>query len=628
VYQFQKLQFRPGIVRDLTNYANTGGWWDCDRVRFRNGLPEKIGGWSPFTDDTFEGTCRLILRHRINSGSVYTLICTTTHVYLEDGGTLNDITPWTEKDEALSSPFTTTDTSSDVEVTKSNHGRAVGDRIEIENADAVGGIAADDLNGERTISEIVDINTYKFTSGGTATSSTTGGGSNVTIYYILKSGLDSQVFGTGWGADPWGDGAWGEAGSVAIAGDATIRLWSADAYGEDLVMTPSSSNTEIFYWDASGGVSVRAVPLSTLSGVTNPPQKCSIVQVSEKDRHLISFGGDPYEDAGTADPLLIRWANQETAVEWTPSTTSTAGQLFVTGGTEIVAVAKTRQQYLVWTDDTLHSLTYIGGTYTYGIDLLANNTTIKGRNAAGVHLGVAYWMGDRGFYRFDGRVSEIDCPVEDYVFNDLDLSNSEKVFCSTNGLFNEIIWLYPSESGGTGEIDRYVMYNPVDRSWYYGSLVRTAWADTFLSDYPIAAGVDGYLYYHEYGNADGSTNPPSSLESYIESSPIEIGDGYHMMQVDWVLPDVTFRDSGASSPSVLMTLSTRDYPGEANYDSGTGSTVRSASAPVETFTKELGIRIRGRMLTVKYEDNATLENAETAYRIGAPRIRLRTDGRR
>jgi len=350
---FEKLQFRPGINRESTDYANGGGWYDCDRIRFRQGFPEKIGGWSTFNDTTFAGSSRLVMRHRTNAGTVLTLICTHTHVYLEDGGALNDITPWESEDTGLSNPFTTVNTETTVEVTKTAHGRAVDDRIDISGASTTNGITAAQLNGERSIASITDANTYKFTSGGTATSSGTGGGT-VAIKYILQDGLDVQVFGLGFGADPWGDGTWGTAGTNPVASDNTIRLWSADAFGEDIVMSPSSSSTEIFLWDATNGVSTRAVPLSTVSGATNTPQNCTIVKVSDRDRHVICFGGDTFETAGTAEPLLIRWADQESAINWTANSVTTAGQLFVTGGSEIVAVVKARQQFLVWTDDNLH----------------------------------------------------------------------------------------------------------------------------------------------------------------------------------------------------------------------------------------------------------------------------------
>lgn len=626
--EFQKLQFKPGINREQTSYTNTGGWYDADRVRFRSGVPEKIGGWSMYTEAAFSGICRLVLRHRTLAGTIYTLVCTNSHVYLEDGGVLNDITPWTTQDTGLSDPFTTTAASAEVQVTKSNHGRAVGDRIVISGASGFDGLAAGDLNGERVISEIVDTNNYKFTAGASASAGATGGGSPVTIQYILQEGLNDVIYGTGWGADPWGSGGWGEAGSNPVAGENSIRLWSADAYGEDLVISTSGSATGVFYWDATNGVTTRAFPLSELAGATDTPQNSVIVKVSDKDRHVLVFGGDPYEDPGVPDPLLIRWADQETAQIWTPSTTTTSGQILVTGGNEIIAVVKIRQQFLVWTDDTLHGLGYIGGVYTYGIETLARNTDIIGQNAATTHLGVAYWMGRRGFYRYDGQVTEIPCEVEDYVFNDIDLDSRDKVFASTNMLYNEIIWHYPSLSVGTGENDRYVVYNVSDGIWSIGTMTRSAWADVFLSQYPVAAGVDGFLYYHEFGNADGSVNPPVSLNAYITSSPVEIGDGYSMMYMDRFIPDVTFRNSNTVAPSLKATLTMYNSPGLAEHDSGSGSVARSATSPVEQYTDIVGIRLRGRSVVLKYEDDVITENADTTWRIGTPRIRIRTDGRR
>ncbi len=630
---FQRLQFRAGINRETTDYANDGGWYDGDRVRFRLGVPEKIGGWLMFNNTTFSGSCRFLMRHRINSGAVYTLVCTHTHVYLEDGGTLNDITPWEEEDTALSNPFTTTAASSAVAVVKTTHGRAVGDRIDISGATGFDGISTANLNGERIVVTITDTNNYKFTAGENAGSGATGGGT-VAIKYILQDGIDAQVFGLGWGADPFGgpdtlpDRHWGDPGTNPVASDATIRLWSADAFGEDIVMTPSNSTKEIFLWDATNGVGVRAIPLSTVVGATDTLQNCSIVKVSDKDRHVIGFGVDAFEAQGTLEPLLIRWANQESAINWTASSVTTSGQLFVTGGNEIIAVIKARQQFLVWTDDNLHGLSYIGGTYTYGITTLARGTSIIGRNAAVSYLGVAYWMGDRGFYRYDGQVTEIPCTVEDYVFTDLCRAQSSKVMAAVNSLYNEIVWHYPSTSGGTDENDLYVSYNITDETWCIGTMVRTARVDNFLSNYPIAADKSGNLFFHEIGYSDGSVNPPVSLNAFIESSPLEIGDGYEMMHLDWVLPDVTFRDSTATAPSVKMTLKMRDAPGVGVHDSANDSVLQSASAPVELFTRELDMRLRGRSVSVRWEDNVDTENSETAWRVGITRIRVRPDGRR
>lgn len=622
---FTKLEFRPGIVREMTDYANTGGWYDCDKVRFRNGKPEKIKGWSRFTSSAMNGTCRQLHRFTDLSSNVFTACGTNTRVYLELGGILNDITPW-YKDSDLTDPLDTTNLSDQVKVTDADHGVQVGDTIEISSATAVGGIDAVNINGVRVVSEIVNTNEYKFTAGAAATSTTSGGGT-LNIKYILPDGVDTIVLGTGWGSDSWGAGGWGLAGSLVL-GVGTLRCWDFDSYGEDLVMCAEDVGAPyngVFYWDATTGLSVRAFPISELPNAQNAPSVATSIIVSSRDRHVIAFGADPLDDPGVQDPLLIRWSDQESAGDWRPTTTNTAGDLRLSSGSRIVTARQTRQEIIVWTDHSMHVMRYIGGIYVFGIDIVGHNTSIAGPKAAAAVGDQVFWMGKKNFYTYVGQVREMPCSVEDYVFSDINESQIGKVFCGVNTSETEVIWFYPSAL--STENDKYVVFNWNENVWYYGTLGRSAWIDRSTSGSPIAADVNGYLFYHETGRTDGSTNPPSQIQAYIESSPIEIGSGDGFAFLKRVIPDVTFRDS-VDNPKINMVLKARNAPGAGVLDTETDVVSRVATSPVEQFTDEVWVRLRGRSFVVRYEDTGNIAEAETTWRIGVPRVEVRTDGRR
>lgn len=610
-----KLNLRPGIVRDATEYSASGGWWDCNRVRFSQGQPETIGGWVRYTTEAFEGICRTLFRHVDNSGNVYTFLGTTTKLYVESGGSLTDITPV----RATTTPnnvIDTTDTLGAINITDTAHGASVGDSIIVSGASDVGGlVAATYINKEHVITEVVDANNYKVDTGGTATSTVANGGGSLTIQYLYFTGTNATTFGTGWGTGTWGHDTWGsDSDTPAVL--ATTRVWHMDNFGEDMVI--NARNGAVFYWDATTPTA-RAVYISTLAGAANTPEIASRILVSQNSRHVVAFGCDPLSSS-TQNKLLVRWSDQEDAADWTPSTTNQAGDYILSRGAEIVAAVQTRSDILIFTDKALYNMQYIGGQLVFGFTVVADNIYVAGPNSAIAHNDVVYWMARSGFYMWSGRVQHMVCPVETYLFNDVDWSEGSKVFACTNSIYNEVTWFY--QSVNADEVDKYVTYNYVENVWYYGSLPRTAWVENPGGFYPLAASTDGYLYQHEFGHCDGSESG-LCINAYIESGPIEIGDGDKFLFVDRLIPDIDFTGSDSATPAVTMTLSTRNYPGGASFGTETNSIVRVTSDP-QTFTTKKNVRLRGRTIKLRIDTSET----GTYWRSGGNRIDVREDGTR
>jgi hypothetical protein len=615
----QKLQFRPGIVRDTTDYTNEGGWRDGDKIRFRLGFPETIGGWTRYTSSTFLGTCRGLHSWISLTGANFISAGTNLKLYILDGNDPIDITPIRATTSAGDVTFAATNGSSTITVSDTNNGVFLNDFVTFSGAVSLGGaITAAVLNKEYQVASVVNANSYTITATATANSSDTGnGGGSVVGTYQINSGLDSAASGSGWGAGTWSRGSWSSAADVSIAG-AQLRLWSMDNFGEDLLANVRGGG--IYYWDASAGTSARAVDITTLSG-NNQPQAANLVLVSERDRHVLAFGCDPQGDPGNLDPLTIRFSDQESFTDWAATSTNTAGELRIGTGSEIIAAVQTKQQVIVFTDRSVSSMQFIGAPFTFGLSEVSTNTSIAGQNAAVAFGDAVYWMGDEVFYVYDGNVKLIPCPIEEYIFDNMNLSQRSKITSGLNSKFNEVWWFYPSTESETN--DSYVVFNYAENSWYYGNLTRTAWYDNALSNLPIAASTDGYLYFHEDGLDDGSTNPPSPISSYIESSAIDMGDGDQFMFVSRVLPDLTFRSSTAT-PLATFTVSARDFPG-ANFDqTDSGNAVRTSEAPVEQFTEQLFFRLRGRSMALKVSSNTV----GTQWRLGTPRADMRIDGRR
>jgi len=615
----QKLQFRPGIVRDATDYTNEGGWRDGDKIRFRIGYPETIGGWTRYTDNVFLGTCRDIHSWTALNGTNFISAGTNLKLYILDGNAPVDITPLRATTSAGAITFAATNTSRTITVADTNNGVVLNDFVTFSGAAGLGGnITAAVLNKEYQVTSVINANSYTVESAVQAGTGNGGnGGSSVVGKYQINTGLDSSSSGSGWSAGAWSRGTWGSAANVSIP-SGQLRLWSMDNFGEDLLANARGGG--IYYWDTSAGANARAVDITTLSG-SNQPQAANIVLVSERDRHIIAFGCDPQGDAGNLDPLTIRFSSQESITDWAATATNTAGELRIGTGSEIIAAVQTKQQVIVFTDRSVSSMQFIGAPFTFGLTEVSTNTSIASQNAAVAFGDAVYWMGDEVFYKYDGNVQIIPCPVEEYIFNNTNNAQRSKVTAGLNSKFNEVWWFYPSAGSQTN--DSYVVYNYAEGSWYYGTLNRTAWHDNALSNLPIAASTDGYLYFHENGIDDGSTNPPSPISSFIESSAIDIGDGDQFMFVSRVIPDLTFRNS-TSTPQATFTISAREYPGTAFDQTNSGVTVRSSTAPVEKFTEQLFFRLRGRSIALKVSS----ARLGTEWRLGTPRADMRTDGRR
>ena len=637
-----KLQFRPGVNRETTSYTNEGGWFDCDKVRFRFGTPEKIGGWEKQSSNSFLGTCRALHPFVALSGESYLSVGTHLKYYINEGGAYNDITPLRETTAAGAVTFSATDGSSTITVTDTNHGALENDFVTFSGAVTLGGtITADILNQEYQITAIVNSNTYEIEARAVASladitidgqytptlvvanaSDTGNGGASVVGAYQVNTGLDTTVAGTGWGAGTWGRGTWGSAASLTAIGS-ILRIWGHDNFGEDLVFNIRDGG--IYYWDKSTSSApfARAVALSDLAGADpTTPTIAKQVLVSDRDRHIIVFGCDPENDIGVQDPLLIRFSDQGNPTVWQSLATNTAGDLRIGSGSQIITAVETRQQMLVFTDVSLHAMQFLGPPFTFGINEISTNITIAGPLASIAVEDTVFWMGREEFYVFNGQVQKLPCSVRSYVFNDFNESQAEKVTAGVNSSFSEVWWLYPS--AGSDNIDRYVVYNYQEQVWYYGTLARSVWLDRGINQFPLAAGLDGYLYLHEKGLDDGSTTPAVAISAYIESSQMDIGDGENFVFMRRLIPDLTFDSSTAASPQADFTLQTRNYPGGPYLQTSTDAVTRTATVPVEQFTNQVNLRLRGRSFALKIASS----NTGVAWRLGSPRVDIRPDGRR
>jgi hypothetical protein len=730
----KKLLFRPGVSREQTRYASeaigpvgsavqaVGGWYESEKVRFRSGTPEKIGGWVRISASTFLGTCRSLWNWVTLSGLNLVGVGTNLKFYIERGGNYNDITPlrsYTEAPVTLSNPFDTTSGSAVINVNDTAHGLKTGDIATFSGAVAVGGIPADALNTNHKVT-VVGVDDYTITVFAGATSTVTGGGGasvsatytkfNVTLTNPFTATLSSSVLTvsdvahgcvegdfvtfsgatglggnvtagvlnreyqitfltvdaysislsvtanaadvsgspgggtvsaayqlnvtpanqiplTGWGGGVWGAGVWGTGGSGS-GGLATsnLRLWSQTNFGEDLIF--SIRDGAIYYWDASTSVTTRGVPLQSLGGAADVPTIQKFTFVSDVSRFVFAFGCNDYGSA-VQNPLLVRWSDQENAAFWTPEPTNQAGSLQFSHGSELVTCLQTRQEIVVWTDSALYSLQYVGVPAVWSSQLLGDNISIIGPNSAARASGVVYWMGVDKFYKYDGRLQTMRCDLRQYIFSDINYNQSQQVFAGTNEGFNEVWWFYCSAS--SQDIDKYVIYNYAEDIWYYGTMGRTAWLDSGLQDYPLAATYSNNLVNHELGVDDNETGTPIAIAASIGSSEFDIDDGHNFGFVWRVIPDLTFRNStGDLQPQCTMTLIPLVNSGSGYTDprstAGTSSATiqRIASAPVEEFTGQLYMRVRGRQMIFKVES----DRVGTAWQLGAPRIDIKSDGRR
>ena len=692
-----KILFKPGINRENTRYTTEGGWYDGDKVRFRQGTPEKIGGWQRLSASTFLGVCRSLWNWVTLGGLNLLGLGTNLKFYIERGGVYNDITPIRDT-ATLTNPFTATLGSAVITVADTAHGAVTGDFVTFSGATGLGGnITAALLNKEHQIT-LIGANSYTITVGASANAtdvSGSPGGGTVTAAYQLNVGPATAVPVVGWGAGTWGTGVWGTGGTSLT----TIRLWNQQNYGEDLVFGPRGGG--IYYWDATSGVTSRGVLLRDLGGtatitIASPavvtstvlysegaavvfsttgalptgitagttyfafnnvgltfqlidtagnvvntsgtqsgvqsitpndvPLMQNFLMVSDTSRFLLTFGVNDYGSA-VQDPMLIRWCGQDDLFNWTPDATNQAGSIRLSDGSEIITAIQTRQEIVVFTDAAVYSLQYLGPPNVWQTQLLGDNISIQSPNAVALASGVVYWMGVDKFYVYDGRVQTLNCDVRRYVFSNFNQAQSAQVFVGTNEGFNEVWWFYCSANSTT--VDRYVVYNYLEKIWYYGNLGRTAWLDSGIRDFPMAATYSQNIVYHESGINDNETATTLPIAANISSSEFDIQDGHNFGFVWRVLPDLTFETSSnsptAQPPTVTMTLFGLSNSGSGVTSSAGAPVAASASYNItEEFTGQIYTRMRGRQLIFKIESN----QINTTWQIGAPRIDIRPDGRR
>lgn len=638
---FQKLVFKPGINRDTTNYANEGGWYECDKIRFFSGFPQKLGGWIEASPQRIIGTARQMWNWVTSYTDNFLAVGTNVKVYIEAGAVFYDITPLRT---TLATPDTdncieTTNTSTTVNIAVTAHGCLTGDYVTISGVTGdVGGVPDAEINTEHLVTYVDDDN-FTITVTTAATSTTSGGGTAIDIECQIHPGFASVVEGYGWGTGTWGSDGWGLSSSTPIY--LPQRDWFFDNFDNDLVMNIRANITTsgvavggpIYYWERGTSVApasalaTRAVLLSglTLDGVAaaDVPETAAQVLVSQNDKHLLAFGCQPYAgSSGDFDPLLIRWADQDQPNVWTPTTTNSAGFLRVSRGSRIVRAIPTRQEILTLTDTTVYSLQFLGTTDVFGLQELADNISIISPRSIITANNIAYWMGRDKFYAYDGRVQTLPCSLREYVFKDLNYAQADQIICGTNEGFNEVWWFYPSADSDW--VNRYVVYNHLDQLWYYGNLGRTAWLDVTTRDLPQAMYTDedqnpGILYTHESG-IDAAGTP---MESFIQSSDFDVGDGEQFLLTRRMIPDINFNQSTANAPEVTMTIRPRSWPG-SNFQGDPSDSQRVIETSVGQYTNQVYVRARARQLALKIAS----EDLGVQWQLGAPRLDARLDGKR
>ena len=699
----KKLTLKAGVNKENTRYTNENGWYISDKMRFRQGTPEKIGGWVRISASVFQGVCRS-LWNWVTLNSINLIgVGTNLKFYIESGGAYNDITPIRSTVTINNNPFALT-ASTTVTVTDTAHGCYTGDFVTFSGATDIGGggtnVTAAVLNQNFQVT-VIDANTYTIvisvTPNATAIAASPGGGATVMAAYEIHAGPAYAVAVNGWGGGPWGSGTWG----VGINSVNAIQLWSQNNFGEDLIYAPRGG--AIYYWDAQIGVSslpftvtiaspavltvalrngtavslnttgalptglsagvvyyvvgstgttcnlsltyggaaintsgtqsgtqtisARGLDITQLGGASDCPTIQNTIFVADVSRFVFAFGCNDYSST-VQDPMLIRWSDQESVTNWTPSATNQAGSIRLSHGSEIVTVVQTRQEIVVWTDSSLYSLQYQGPPAVWSSQLLGDNISIIGPNAAVVASGVIYWMGVEKFYKYDGRTQTMRCDLLRHIFQDINLAQASQVFAGTNEGFNEVWWFYCSANSTV--VDLYVIYNYSEDVWSYGTLGRTAWLDSGLRDYPIAATYSYNLVDHEQGNDDNQTGTPAAISAIIGSAEFDIDDGDHFGFVWRMLPDITFRGSDAVSPQVTMSLipmqnSGSGYNNPTSVGGNPSATVtRTSTSVIEQFTGQVYVRVRGRQMIIQVESN----QLGCAWQLGSPRIDIKQDGRR
>ena len=702
----KKLLLKAGVNRENTRYTSEGGWYECNNVRFRQGTPEKIGGWTRLNTVKFLGVTRSLMNWVTLGGQNLIGVGTNIKFYIENGGAYNDITPlrtttsagdvtFSASDTTLSAAITSTSATviaitnatgfpleglvligsevvsytgitdntltgctrgasrlvSDVATsttaaTHSNgaavtcftilvndaaNGAIAGDFVTFSAAAALGGnFTAPVLNLEYEVLTLEDDGKYsilaksfssttlKFTNVASTSADSGTGGSLTVGAYQLNVGVTTASDLAGWGAGGWGAALFG----TGETSQEELRVWSQQNFGEDLIFGPRGGR--IYYWDASTSLVTRALELTG----SNIPTIQNLILVSDINRFVFCFGTNPL-GSGVRDPMLVRWSDQEDATNWTPTATTQAGSLRLSQGTEIVAASQARQEVLVWTDSSLYSLQYVGAeSGVWGATLVGEQISIASQNAVAYANGVAYWMGKDKFYKYDGRSQPLPCDLRKHVFTDFNTEQFEQVFAGTNEAFNEVWWFYCS--AGEVDADKYVVYNYLDNIWYYGSMARSAWLDSGLRAFPLAATFNNVLVEHENGIDDNETASAAAIPAFITSAEFDLDDGHQFAFVSRMIPDVSFEGSTGNTPTINMTLQPLNSSGSGfnspTSESGvnTGTVVRSASSPVDVYTSQIHTRVRGRQMSMKIESSTV----GVQWQLGSPRLDMRPDGRR
>jgi len=625
----QKLQFKPGINRDITNYSNEGGWFECDKVRFLNGYPEKLKGWERYSPFVIQGVCRGMFGWITSFNDNILAMGTNSKVYLEVGTNFNDITPLRDTPSATMTinTFDASAGSTEIVINATAHGSSVGDFVTFLGASSLGGnITASVLNQNYEVDSVIDANNYQISATATASSSDTGdGGSSATGTYELPIGNGVLTFGYGWDTDTWGRLTWGSGSLQPVI--LPLTIWFFDNFDNDLVMNVNTDGKgAAYYWergssvDPTSSLATRAVKLSSLTGAKNVPAEVGQIMVSQTDRHLLAFGATPFtglttiEDTGTFDPLLIRFADQDTPQDFKPTTTNSAGFLRVSSGSRIVAVARTRQETLVFTDMSVHSLQFLGTSDVFGLQELETNISIASPRAISAASNALFWMGSDKFYLYNGRVDTLPCTLRDHVFDNINFEALSYIYSGTVESHNEIWWFYPSADSEIN--DSYVVYNYKDNLWYYGSINRSAWLDGNLRQFPQA--IEGSIIYDQERGVDADG---SAMTSFITSSDFDISDGEKFTLVKRILPDVDFTGSNADEPQVKMTVKPRDFTGSAYRVEDDKNVIETS---VGVYSDQIFLRARARQIGFKI----TSDTLGTTWKFGSPRLDGRPDGRR
>lgn len=595
------LEIAPGFYTESTDRGARGRWKDGNKVRFQNGLPEKLGGWvtskSAGAAIQFTGKTRAIHDWVALDGTRYAAFGTHKKLYLVSNAVKYDITPIRSSGTLANNPFTTTSGLTTVAVTHVAHGASAGDYVTYSGASTFNGVT---ITGEYSITSITDADHYVITHSVAASGTGAGGGAAVTYAYQISIGSEysSSALGFGYGGFGLDSGYGGSGYGTARTSEVTTveaRIWSLDNWGEDLMATYQDGR--IYTWDKTNGPTTRAIL------VTNSPTTNRRILVSTEDRHLVSFGA---HDGSASDPMLVRWTTQEDFTDWTPTATNSAGDKRLDHGSRIIGAIKSRNDIIIFTDKALYAMRFVGGNDVFGFTPLGASVAMDGPNAAIDINGNIFFKGPRDFYAYDGAIRPMSCDVRSYVFNDINKTQSRQVYAAVNRLKSEVMWLYPSAS--SQELDRYVIFNYAEKLWYYGTMDRTAFADTSpFYDLPYAVDASGYLYKHELGTDDNT----SAMTAYVESYDVEIGNGTNMMEIDEAIPDF---DSLTGDVAVLF--KGRRYPQATQYENGPFT--------VTSSTERFNPRMKARQIAIR----VTSDSVGDAWRMGPWRLRTMPHGKR